>query len=560
MKNASITKELLMYNNKPLNLYYAENLDMYITENFAIRAEYCDVDSDIVIQDIDESCFLEDDVKQFLSTLIDYYDWNTIKIKHSENLTRLENRDSSVVLPYLYYKNILKPLNSDIKLQMSYKDYSFSNKAPLLIEIDELVLGIIMPEKYLIEENIEKDIIQDDTHTNTDIEDNIIFKNVTPFFNGISRVIYNDFCAKLDTNGNIIQKIKCEDCWFYEEYTKVKINGKWGVLDLSNNIIITPQYEELFYSGNDFWEISINNKKGIIDTLGNIILPTIYDELYSINNTHILAVKDCKYGVVDFSGKIIIPFHYDELVSLDIKRKDFYFYATKNHTVGIIDINDNIIIPFIYKKLVYLNNNTIAAKIGKNKFILINEKNEQVCSKIFENIHDNYDDIDIYPAQLNGLWGFIDEFGNEKLDFKYTDATKFKDGYCEVSIKKNPCGYNDYGLINKEGTLVLDYQYDSNCTYVIDDNRFIVEQDCETYIIDRKGNVIVDNIYNWIIPIKRNGFLPVRLDNDLQGFIDRDGNPLKINKKTLNIPITPINYDNLSQIKKISLLFNGQKL
>ena len=225
MKNASITKELLMYNNKPLNLYYAENLDMYITENFAIRAEYCDVDSDIVIQDIDESCFLEDDVKQFLSTLIDYYDWNTIKIKHSENLTRLENRDSSVVLPYLYYKNILKPLNSDIKLQMSYKDYSFSNKAPLLIEIDELVLGIIMPEKYLIEENIEKDIIQDDTHTNTDIEDNIIFKDVTPFFNGISRVIYNDFCAKLDTNGNIIQKIKCEDCWFYEEYTKVKING-----------------------------------------------------------------------------------------------------------------------------------------------------------------------------------------------------------------------------------------------------------------------------------------------------------------------------------------------
>lgn len=127
-------------------------------------------------------------------------------------------------------------------------------------------------------------------------------------------------------------------------------------------------------------------------------------------------------------------------------------------------------------------------------------------------------------------------------------------------LKKNPSGFNDYGLINKEGTLILDYQYDNNCTYVIDDNRFIVEQDCETYIIDRKGNVIVDNIYNWIIPIERNGFLPVTLDNDLQGFIDRDGKPLKINKKTLNIPITPINYDNLSQIKKISLLFKGQEL
>lgn len=332
------------------------------------------------------------------------------------------------------------------------------------------------------------------------------------------------------------------------------------MLDLSNNIIITPQYEELFYFGNDFWEISINNKKGIIDSVGNIILPTIYDELDSINDTRILAVKDSKYGVVDFSGKIIIPFHYDELVSLDIKRKDFYFYATKNHTVGIIDINDNVIIPFIYKKLVYLNKNTIAAKIGKNKFILINEKNERICSQIFENIHDNYDEIDIYPAKLNGLWGFIDEFGNKKIDFKYTDATKFYDGYCNVSIKQNPSGYNDFGLINKDGTLVLDYQYDRNFTYVIDDDRFIVEQDSETYIIDRKGNVIVDNIYNWIIPLKENNFLPVRLDDSHKGFIDRDGKPLKINKKTLDIPITPINYDNLSQIEKISLLFKGQKL
>ena len=114
-------------------------------------------------------------------------------------------------------------------------------------------------------------------------------------------------------------------------------------------------------------------------------------------------------------------------------------------------------------------------------------------------------------------------------------------------------------MINKEGTLVLDYQYDINCTYVIDD-RFIVEQDSETYIIDRKGNVIVGNIYNWIIPLKEDKFLPVTLDDSHKGFIDRDGKPLQINKKTLDIPITPINYDNLSQIEKISLLFKGQKL
>mgnify|MGYP004524731515 CR=1 FL=1 len=160
MKNARITKELLMYNNKPLDLYYSEYLDMYITENFAIRTKYCDIDDDIAIQDIDEYCFLEEEVEQFLSSeMIDYYAWGTVKIEHYENLTRLDNGNSSVILPYLYYKNILKPLNCDIELRMSCKDYSFNNKTPLLIEADRLILGIIMPERYLVEEKEEECIV-----------------------------------------------------------------------------------------------------------------------------------------------------------------------------------------------------------------------------------------------------------------------------------------------------------------------------------------------------------------------------------------------------------------
>lgn len=552
MQQAIISKDLI----GDETLYHTKG--WYHCKYFTLREDYCYIEDDSIVK--------EDLYVETIDTIPDNY-WSDYNISFNfENDNRYAIFEYQFVkyrIPYKFYINIIDKIYCDV---FAMDEYTIdTNNSKLIFYDDDKIIGWlgnctfeILKNNTLAEDNANKENYK--KNIPQDIEDNIIFKDITPFFDGISRVVYNDFCAKLDTNGNIIQKIKCKDCWFYEEYTKVKINGKWGVLDLSNNIIITPQYETLFYLGNNFWEISINNKKGIIDTLGNIILPTIYDELDSINDTHILAVKDSKYGVVDFSGKIIIPFHYDELESLDIKRKDFYFYATKNHTVGIIDINDNIIIPFIYKKLVYLNKNTIAAKIGENQFILINEKNERICSQIFENIHDNYDEIDIYPAQLNGLWGFIDEFGNKKIDFKYTDATKFKDGYCDVSIKKNPSGYNDYGLINKEGTLVLDYQYDINCTYVIDDDRFIVEQDNETYIVDRKGNVIVDNIYNWIIPLKGNNFLPVRLDDSHKGFIDRDGKPLKINKKTFDIPITPINYDNLSLVDKISVLFKGQKL
>lgn len=531
-------------------LYHTE--DWYHCKYFSLREEYCYIEDDSIVK--------EDFYGEIIDKIIphNYSEKCNILFKFENNnlYTIFEYQFITYRIPYNFYKNIIERVYCDV---LAIDEFSILNRAknPKLIFLDNgEIIGWLEDSAFEIlknntyEENKAKNITKK-------IKDNIIFKGVTPFFKGVSRVIYNDFCAKLDTNGNIIQKLECEDCRFYGEYTEIKINGKWGAIDLSNNIIIFPKYEDLFYCGNNFWEITINNKEGIIDTLGNIILPTIYDNLYRINDKYILAKKNNKYGVVNFDGKIIIPFKYDELVGSNIKRKELYFYATENYTTGIIDINNNIIIPFVYKTLVYLNKNTIIAKIDERKFILINEKNEYICSKIFEDIHNNYDETDIYPAKLNGLWGFIDEFGNKKIDFKYTNAGKFFDGYCEVSIKES---YNDCGLINREGILVLDYKYDNYCTCVINDDRFIVEQDGEPYIIDKSGNVIVDSIYTCIDNINDNDFLLVTLDNDLEGFINRDGEPLKINKKTLDIPISPINYDNLSQAEKISLLFKGEVL
>lgn len=338
MKNASITKELLIYNNKPLNLYYSEDLDMYITENFAIRAEYCDIDSDITIQDIDESCFLEDDVKQFLSTLIDYYDWNTIKIEHSENLARLENEDSSVVLPYLYYKNILKPLNCDIKLQVSYKDYYFNNKAPLLIDIDELILGIIMPEKYLIEEKKEEFIAQENTQTNLkEIEDNFIFDEVCSFYNENTIFKYKEYWGEIDSQGKVCFVIKAEELDKIGNYYAVKKDGKWGLYDRTLEEIIEPLYEELNAS-------------------------YFKEDLF-------IAKKNDKYGIINIQNEIITDFMYDEIGVINVRKG--YFSVSVNGAWGIINIYGNVVKDFVFDNIKMLGD--MGSAKYKNKFGLISK-------------------------------------------------------------------------------------------------------------------------------------------------------------------------------------------
>ena len=536
--------------------YYQNDNGWYYCKYFAFREEYCYIDTN---RNIKQSfCFQEKEI------LPNYYcrsydiSFKTIKGK---KYTLFKLIDTVYKIPFDYYNNIIETLYCDVYAYDNITSIETTDK-PLIFMYNDKIIGWIEPCAFEIYSGFDDDYFleQDCKLIPKEITENAIFKDVMIFKKGFARVVFDDFCAKLDSKGNIIQKLKCEDCWFYDEYTAIKINNKWGAIDLSNNMIIQPKYDNLNYLKNNFWEITINDKKGIIDTTGNIVFPTIYDNFSYVDDNYIIAEKNDLCGVINYSGKIILPFKYNKLSFSQIKRKNNYLYATENHKMGIIDINGNVIIPYIYKKLIYLNKNTISAKIDDNKYILINEKNKQICSQIFEDIHSNYDNTDIYPAKINGLWGFIDDLGNTKLDFKYTDATQFNKGYCDVSINENPDFFADYGLINKEGTLVLDYKYSKYGTFIIDKDRFIVEQDEKEFIIDKKGTVIVDKPYTYIIPIASNGLLPIELDNGYKGFIDRNGNPLKINKETLNIPAIKINYDIISQKEKIKLIFGGEEL
>lgn len=334
MKNARITKELLMYNNKPLDLYYSEYLDMYITENFAIDAIVCDIDSDIIIQKVDGSCALEDKVDQFLNMWKNYDKWNTVKIEHSENLTRLDNDNYSVILPYLYYKNILEPLNSDV---WSSKDYSFNNKTPLLIA-DDILLGVIMPEKYLIEGEKEEFIVQENTQNNfKEIEDNFIFDDVCTFYNENTIFKYKEYWGEIDSQGKIRFVIKAEELNKINNYYAVKKDGKWGLYDRTLEEIIKPLY-------------------------GKLNASYFKEDLF-------IAKKNDKYGIINIQNEIIADFMYDEIHVINMRKG--YFSVSVDGAWGIINVYGNVVKDFIFDNIEMLGN--MGSAKYKNKFGLISK-------------------------------------------------------------------------------------------------------------------------------------------------------------------------------------------
>ena len=66
----------------------------------------------------------------------------------------------------------------------------------------------------------------------------------------------------------------------------------------------------------------------------------------------------------------------------------------------------------------------------------------------------------------NGLWGFINENGDEIIPCKYLSASDFKEGLAAVSIGDLTITENfsfpknqKYGVINKEGKVVIPFEF-----------------------------------------------------------------------------------------------------
>ncbi len=84
----------------------------------------------------------------------------------------------------------------------------------------------------------------------------------------------------------------------------------------------------------------INGKYGVVNFSGNLVISCIYDDLYIIQDEYILAKKNGKYGIIDFYNRVIIDFKYD-----GIDGYNGYFTILKDGKMGVVDKNSNIVVP-----------------------------------------------------------------------------------------------------------------------------------------------------------------------------------------------------------------------
>ena len=267
-------------------------------------------------------------------------------------------------------------------------------------------------------------------------------------------------------------------------------NEKYGIIGVSSKEILPNQYDGITdVYGNDLYVVKegetkkvINKKQILINKEGTEILSEGFDKISQIlknQDTGIIFQKNDKYGVMKTTGEITLDAKYD---SLEEAKSEILIYK-QDEKYGIMDITGQVKVEPQYTNITYEEKADIyiaekenyEADILDNTFttrisgMVLEINTETGYIKILENDQTKYytfhfeekQEKDIFPnrtlfvSKQDGKYGFVDKDGNVVVDYQYDDATEQND-YGYAGIKKDA----NWGSINSEGKVIQEPKYD----------------------------------------------------------------------------------------------------
>ncbi len=159
----------------------------------------------------------------------------------------------------------------------------------------------------------------------------------------------------------------------------------------------------------------------------------LYDSIRELRLGLMIVEKDEMYGAINNKGEIIIPLKY-HYISDFFKRTAIVYKTEETESgeetlkAGLINTKGKLITPIIYDE------------IEESPY-------REFSVPIFN--------AGLLKVKRDGLYGYINEKGEEIIPPIYKDAKAFADSGL-AGVKKE----NKWGMINTVGKLMIDYEYD----------------------------------------------------------------------------------------------------
>ncbi|MBR5169468.1 MAG: WG repeat-containing protein [Muribaculaceae bacterium] len=233
--------------------------------------------------------------------------------------------------------------------------------------------------------------------------------------------------------------------WSLDPNVVVEKNGKKGVVNVANKLVIPLMYDEIKSYG-DLFIVYQNGLTGVVDENNKQVIPIEYAEIDACpdkNGLHFMVAKypsgssketstplmglmddcgnvkiplahvnmkkvsfieamkdvdgriitsdsdDSKHGLLDFDGRVILPQEYDEIVNI---ATNWRLLVMKGDRYGIVDWQGNIIMPMDYNDMVFddYHSSGFAARRAqggkKSKYAFWDFDGNKLSDEIFDNV------------------------------------------------------------------------------------------------------------------------------------------------------------------------------
>lgn len=138
----------------------------------------------------------------------------------------------------------------------------------------------------------------------------------------------------------------------------VKLDKKYGIIDLKENVVTPIKYKKFEQVGQNLFITQLNGYYGMCDNSNNTFIKNENDSIKQLYETYLIKKME-KSGLADKNGKIILPVEYDK-----IKKLGEYILVEKDNKYGVLNSTGTIIAEPIYKDI-RLNRNTLEGKLVK---------------------------------------------------------------------------------------------------------------------------------------------------------------------------------------------------
>lgn len=296
-------------------------------------------------------------------------------------------------------------------------------------------------------------------------------------------ITYKNGQAGLIKNGQTVIENEYEQLEYDSTSNMIMVqkNAKQGVMDLTGDSILIPQYEDITFRG-----ILITGiKDGTLQVFDSSGVKQSDDSFISMQAVadgeyYITIDRNNKYGVCSKNRQVIIS---NEYSYVDYAFNN-YFIVSKNGKLGVVDTNGNTSIDVKYdiaqkingtNLIQTINSETGVTEIYNNKLELIlsgqNAKiyiekdyieiiagNDIVYLDFYGNVKketDIFSNNSIFASKKDGKWGYVDKNGNVVIDYKYDIAMNINE-YGYGAIKKD----GKWGVVSGDGKIIEEPTYE----------------------------------------------------------------------------------------------------